>query len=349
MSPPLFIIRHTRQTPISLSYDELMCYNTECHTVVEVIVSLARPDDPDIIPYIFNPRILNKFVCLRILRIRNVKFLHPLFTIPRQVEQLSIINCSGIKSIITNNCLQIITCEKCPDLTSFGPVFGSKVSCIHIANCHNFRYLPRSYIDTTINVAIILAKTPHIDLSYLPYISALTIYGDIDSTIEKLPGVEHLSMAPSLFNRVYDKVLPKTLLFSNRHNHDNIHVPLSKEAQLSVINNIIKHSLSLHSFIGLPEDYLNTISMIYKIRNPLTIMNADMGRVELLVEFMMQLCPKHICPVSAIKFNPVFSLYESIIASALPDFYNCIVHCKKTNPALMAVFFDKMRDVMRNQ
>jgi hypothetical protein len=195
-----------------------------------------------------------------------------------------------------------------------------------------------------------LYDTPNIDLSCLPDLSTLSICGELNSIPENFPRARYLIISPAVFNHVYDKVNPVVLRLDTQYTDDNAIKTVSLEATQHVLDRLIKRNLIVYSFSYYPDEYSSLLRMIDKMYNPTSVNDViTINNIDRFIQIMICECPKYIRPVTSIKFNPMFSLYESIIVAALPDFYTCIVRCKKSNPQLMAVFFDKMRDVMRQQ
>jgi len=346
MDTPTFELRHTKEYIKTLTYAEFMQYKSNCHTVVEVHIT-GNSDAQ--FQYIFNPRIIRKFVCLRKLYLTNVRFLHSIFTIPQRIIHVEIYSCTKLKSVIPSKSVETLSIYNCNDLLAVGP-FISNNCCVKISNCDNLQNLPRACFDEfnpdQDQIEFVLSATPQIRIDTMPAsVSRLNINGNITVLPTRFPtAINSICIPSELFNKTYS-IMPVSKKYDICYGI--MYSALSQEALYSLIDNAIKHNTFITQF-----SLINNNSAAFIIKQLLgdlywtyiVYKEPDMDQV---FKILMDICPKYITPVRSIKFNPELSLYESIILSALPKFYKCLTLCKKLHPVKFSIFCNKMRDVMR--
>ena len=353
-----FQIRHTKERIKTLSHEEFMQYKTNCHTVVHVNVI---GDSHGTVPFTFNPRIIRKFVCLRELYVSNVRFLHPLFTVPRTITVLQFNNCSQLKSVILNKKMQCITAENCSDLIAIGPHMPFAFA-LSIINCQKFSNLPHKYYDQPdanqltstqpylCGPDIYLDNIPNARIETLPpTVAMLTIKGELTDLPKVFPSVKtELRISDRLFNNIYDIISVAqyyTLYGDIRSNNTILSIP--------TIALLIDHVITHNSIISEISSNTSFAFIILCIKQNFAygpfVVDKKKVDFDMVIDILTHVCPKYFVPVKGIKFNPKLSLYESIVLAALPRFYKCLCACKKESPIKFSIFCNKMRDAMRQK
>ena len=363
-----FQIRHTGERNKTLTYDEFMQYKTNCHTVVRVHII---GDKNASVPFTFNPRIIRKFVCLRELYVSHVRFLHPLFTCPQTITVLQLVTCSQLKSILLNRKMQRIHTEYCNDLLAIGPQMP-EVCSFTVINCQKFSTFPRAYYTAESQAdtsqaetsqaetsqienynnrpTVYLYNTPNARIETLPpSVSMLTIKGELNNLPKVFPSVKSdLQISAALFNNIYNIISVAKYYTIYGVTYPNKDTSLSLPVIDLLINHVITHKsvISQISHSSLNTSFAFIINCINSFSLYTIIAKKDVN-FDNVLDILTYICPKYFVPVKSIKFNPKFSLYESVILAALPRFYKCLCACKEERPIKFAIFCNKMRDAMR--
>lgn len=350
--PVTFAIRHTSSASFYLNHDEFMLYNTNCHTVVDVSVYGDTNADHK---YIFNPRIIRKFCCVREVYITNVRFLHSTFTVPKTARTIIIRNCTKLTTLTTNQNLTAIFIHNCPDLTNIGPTIKNTCD-ITIENCQRLKQLPHHYvtpfIDSRDKLNIYLTNTPQIDLSTLPPIITSLYFDGSELTCEQttFPIVTCiLQLAPILMNIICESTgtIPKSPYYG-------VYTMQSSTTMISATAmEILIHQVMTRDVNVVVDSYSSNTNVQVIINHIKGIANNCANNNEIsyshILDMLFVICPKYIEPVKSIKFNQSLSMYESIILAAVPRFYSCLVACKDAEPTKFSAFCNKMRDAMRHR
>lgn len=335
----IFEIRHTKEKLKRLTYAEFMQYKYNCHTVVEVHITVIGDTSSK---YVFNPRSIRKFVCLRKLYLTNVKFLNCIFTVPKYITFLRIESCTKIKTIIPNETLSTLRIYNSDDLVAIGPVIPNNCY-IFVSNCKNLRNLPRTCVnefEKKNNLVFYLSNTPQVCLDSLPdEVYNIQLLGNIKVTAARFPIVNSITIPVSLFNSMHGIISVTNDIYLTSDGS-----VLTQPAVHSLIDRVIKNNINI-----IHADIANNTTMfvISCLCKRMRTLNLRIGNIDKVFKLLTDICPKYVSPVNSIKFNPNLSLYESIIVSALPAFYNCLLYCKKIHPIKFSIFCNKMRDIMR--
>lgn len=347
-SPVSFEIRHTGGSSIYLNHDEFMLYKTNCHTVVNVSVYGDAYAEHK---YTFNPRIIRKFLCVRELYISDVRFLQPIFTVPQTVRTITFRNCAKLTAITTNQKLTEISIRNCDDLTDIGPTIAN-ICNININNCQQLHRLPHNYVnafdEARDKLIVHLTDIPQIDLSTLPPVVASLVFDGsvltrVQSTFPRMTRV--LQLAPALMNIICESTgtIPESPYYDVYTMQPSVDV-LSTIAMAVLMNQVMTRNVVVGPCISDAN-----VQFIIQHLKSFVLPRANSNQISYahVLDMLAAICPKYMTPVKSIKFDPAFSMYESIILASVPRFYSCLAVCKTAEPIKFSVFCNKMRDAMR--